>query len=267
MQKSRMELTKYISRNPYIDFFFFVQSEDVLFERKEIKFFPDGKSVIVFNLENNFIKNNQKLPHHLLSAICMEPHLLKPPNGKIDLIGIQFKAHGLYPFISIAIKEIAAQIHSLELLFGSELNELEGKLIENLDTYKRMELLENFFQKKAKKTVPTQVETLINDINIQKGCVSVAQLAQKYSVSERTIERIFETYLGINPKKYIRLVRFLGTVDVLKNGSIPSLTSLAYDFGYADHSHFIKEFQEFAQLKPSIFQKNMPLSDFYNFEL
>ena len=55
-----MELTKYISRNPYIDFFFFVQSEDILFERKEIKFFPDGKSVIVFNLGNNFIKNNLK---------------------------------------------------------------------------------------------------------------------------------------------------------------------------------------------------------------
>ncbi|HCQ12242.1 helix-turn-helix domain-containing protein [Flavobacterium sp.] len=261
-----MQLTKYNSRNPYIDFFFFVQSEDLLFEHKEMKFFPNGKSVVVFNFGNKFIENNEKLPQHLMSAVCMQSHVIKSPSGKIDLIGVQLKAYGLYAFTNTAIKEIAGKIHSLELLFGNEVKELEEKLIENDEACKRVELLDYFFLTKINRIVPTQVETMINDITIQKGNLSVVQLAEKYSVSERTMERIFETYLGINPKKYIRLVRFQGTVESLKNGKIKSITKLISDYDYADQSHFIKEFHEFAKLKPSFFQKNIPLSDFYNFE-
>lgn len=262
-----MQFTRYASKNPYIDYLFIVRQQQDSLSQKEVQFFPDGKSVIVFNLGSDFSEHGNSLPRCLLSAICTESHLLQVKDKKTDLIGVQFKPYGLYPFVNPSIKEIATQIHSLELLFGSEISALEEMLFENQSDSVRINTVENFFLRKMKRSVPEQIQALVADITREKGCTTVYQLGKKFDVSERTVERAFANYLGISPKKYIRLARFQAIVEALKDRQEEKLTSIAYDFGYADQSHFIKDFQEFTNLKPSSFRKKMPVSDFYNFEV
>jgi AraC-like DNA-binding protein len=55
---------------------------------------------------------------------------------------------------------------------------------------------------------------------------------------------LFKDEVGIPPKTFIRFVRFQNAVEKLRNGTHTRLAEIAYDCGYADQSHFIKDFKE-----------------------
>lgn len=261
-----MRINKVTSTNPLIEYFFFVESHDLSFEQRNIQFFPDGQNVIVLNFGDNFLEKEKVLPRNLISAICMDSHFVKTEKYQVNLVGIKLKAHGLYPYIDKPMEEIAAQIHSLDSLFGNNVHDLYERLLKQQERNKRIEILEDYFKTNIKKQLPTTFVNLITEINTKKGCISLKELTKKYKISERTIERNFKFYIGVNPKKYLRVVRFHAIAEEVKNKPKDSLTSLSYELNFSDQSHFIKDFYRFSQLKPSFFQKHQPDSDFYHFE-
>jgi AraC-like DNA-binding protein len=74
------------------------------------------------------------------------------------------------------------------------------------------------------------------------------------NVSARQLERKFLTHVGMPPKLFSRLVRFDRAVrGIPARGAMPwSQFALAY--GYADQSHFINEFREFAGVTPAEYE-------------
>jgi len=69
-------------------------------------------------------------------------------------------------------------------------------------------------------------------------------------VSERTLERNFKEELGVPPMLYKRIHRFNKAMNLLHQMHFENLTSLAYHIGYADQSHFIRDFKAFAGVTP-----------------
>jgi len=70
-------------------------------------------------------------------------------------------------------------------------------------------------------------------------------------ISPRQLQRLFNYYIGDNPKTFSKVVQFQ---NILK--AKPSLQSLKknklfYDVGYYDQSHFIKDFKTFYGVTPS----------------
>jgi AraC-like DNA-binding protein len=71
-------------------------------------------------------------------------------------------------------------------------------------------------------------------------------------MSPRYLQRLFLQYTGVTPKLYHKINRFqLSLKLVAKKDS--SLTSIAYDCGYFDQSHFIREFKSFTGVTPSAY--------------
>lgn len=128
----------------------------------------------------------------------------------------------------------------------------------------RVSILESYLVLKITNTCPPLLFHLISNIHQAKGSVNIQALAKQFKVSERTINRYFNQYIGINPNVYINLIRirFILNSGV---GSNSKLSSAAFDAGYYDQSHFIKQFKEFTNFTPVQFLKNnKALSDFYN---
>ena len=72
----------------------------------------------------------------------------------------------------------------------------------------------------------------------------VEELAEKYKVSTRTLQRYFETYTGISTKKVLQIMRVRKAVETLVH------TPREFDltvFGYYDQSHFYKHLKQFVQ--------------------
>jgi AraC-like DNA-binding protein len=64
-------------------------------------------------------------------------------------------------------------------------------------------------------------------------------------------------FVGINPKQYHRIVRFNNLLpNIHRKKNICHWTDLAYQFGYYDQVHFIKDFKTFYGKTPSAFSGN-----------
>ena len=86
---------------------------------------------------------------------------------------------------------------------------------------------------------------------------SVTELA-----SIACFERLFNELIGANPKEYARIVRLKLLQHDFEN---INLAQLAYQCGYADQSHFIREFKQFSGYTPlALLNVCEPYSDLFN---
>ena len=82
---------------------------------------------------------------------------------------------------------------------------------------------------------------------------SLEHWAAKACLSLRQFERNFITRVGISPKLFIRIARFEYAMKIKNNWPNKSWSEIALECGYADSSHLLREFKEFAEFPPSRF--------------
>lgn len=87
----------------------------------------------------------------------------------------------------------------------------------------------------------------------------VRDLTRVTGYSTRWLERLFNENLGCTPREIIRITRFNRFLSLLRRDNSSSLTTLAFECGYYDQSHLIRDFRSFSPNKPSEFQRNLPL--------
>jgi AraC-like DNA-binding protein len=82
------------------------------------------------------------------------------------------------------------------------------------------------------------------------------KLQQTLNLSERSLQRKFEQCIGIPPRLFSKIAQFQAAMGQLRNGKFSRLSDIAYENGYADQSHFIRDFKKFTGLSPLAFQKH-----------
>ena len=80
---------------------------------------------------------------------------------------------------------------------------------------------------------------------------SVSELAAQACLSKKQFERSFRSCVGINPKAYARIVRFHRALNRMQSDPRPlAQAQIADACGYADQSHFIREFRRLGGRTP-----------------
>jgi len=87
------------------------------------------------------------------------------------------------------------------------------------------------------------------------GQMRIAQIAAECGLSSRQVERTVLSTVGLPPKALARLIRFEQARDRIAARPDLSLTGLAYDLGYADQAHFIRDFTRLAGQTPGHFRQ------------
>ncbi len=83
------------------------------------------------------------------------------------------------------------------------------------------------------------------------GAIGVRALAREVGYSERRLRELFRREIGLSPKQAARVVRFDAVRRVLPSAAAQTgLTRLAARAGYADQSHLVRDFHDFAGLAP-----------------
>jgi len=94
---------------------------------------------------------------------------------------------------------------------------------------------------------------------------SVTELSSIACLCKKQFERLFNSLVGINPKEYARIVRFQKALAQMQHqsGEI-NQAQIACACGYADQSHFIREFKKFCGYTPvSLLKIQTPYSDLF----
>lgn len=101
---------------------------------------------------------------------------------------------------------------------------------------------------------PSKTTPISNFILESKGHLDKKDLATKFDISDRTLERLFEKEIGTSPHNYIRLVKFNNLMKELQNPQ-NDLLNLMEKYGYYDRSHFEKEINIFLGMSYSDYLK------------
>jgi len=75
-------------------------------------------------------------------------------------------------------------------------------------------------------------------------------LSAEFGISDRYIQKLFLQYVGIAPKSFFSVQRFNKSLRMVRSAEM-SLTNIAYECGYYDQAHFIKEFRGYTGMAPS----------------
>ncbi|MCO6357080.1 helix-turn-helix domain-containing protein [Roseivirga pacifica] len=125
--------------------------------------------------------------------------------------------------------------------------------VDNLSTPQLVGRMQRFIHSQLNENpIREDVELIYNKIVEAKAYnLSVSELAYWMGYSERHISNIFQEHVGLSPKRFIQLTRFnqsLKLIDDLE--SFPKLSDIAYEMGYHDHAHFIRDFKQFCGKTP-----------------
>lgn len=95
-----------------------------------------------------------------------------------------------------------------------------------------------------------------------RGNISVAELSAYSGYSARTINNVFNNYYGLSPKTFSLILKYQQVLDQLMQSNCERLTDLATDMGYADQSHFCRQFKRYNGQAPREFQKILKQYDY-----
>lgn len=186
--------------------------------------------------------------------------------GQINMISVVFRPVGVRAFFNLPI----IKTNNLRLTAGDledrELQALENSLTNTEDDQLCILLIEQFLLKRLTQLTEynlKRIETTIRLINSGQSDVSI--LADSACLSRKQFNRVFSEYIGSNPKEFSRTVRFQRALHILETESQISLTALAYECGYFDQSHLIKEFKALSGYTPTEYLAACPPhSDYFS---
>jgi transcriptional regulator GlxA family with amidase domain len=86
--------------------------------------------------------------------------------------------------------------------------------------------------------------------------VDFGQLAQQFSMSQRTLNRRFKLATGISPGRYVQYLRLEQARDLLRDSNL-SITEIATAVGYPDIGYFSTLFREHMAQSPTAYRKSV----------
>ena len=253
---------------PFVRYHWAFQSKQVL----NALTFPIGCPQIIFHRKTPLyipeLKASQ--PRLTISGQVNYPaHLYS--NGDTEMIVTVFQPHALKVFLPIPLSALHNQEIAGYDLNLPKLNELAARVLECADTSLCICMIEEWLLSQMAETYHSKKEY---DFKRMKAAIQqilnhpetpVARLASITCLSSKQFERLFNDNVGANPKEYTRIVRFQKSLGILQNSPKGiSHAQLADLCGYADQSHFIREFKQFSGHTPrSLLDSHAPYSDLF----
>lgn len=182
-----------------------------------------------------------------------EGFLVIDVTGETSMIGIRFKPGGAWPFFPFPMSELQNEVVELDLLWGPEAHFLQEELVEANTPVQKFHLLENFLLSWANGQLGSNpyIDFAVNALRHPDDNFSIQWLTQKTGISHKHLIRTFDKCIGIKPKMLARILKFQKAIHLLEQRQPVKWTDLAFQCGYFDQAHFIKEFQQFSGINPT----------------
>jgi AraC-like DNA-binding protein len=167
-------------------------------------------------------------------------------------IAICFKPGQAYRFFSVPMSELSNKVIELEDLWQSQSRIIEEKLALAVDNEQRSVIIQEFLLSLLV-TNESDFHMLhaFELIHAHKGGLSIENLSKETNISHRQLSRRFHRFMGLSPKEYANMSRFLYSLKVLKTNPQLSLTQITYESGYYDQAHFIHECRRYTGVTPT----------------
>jgi AraC-like DNA-binding protein len=174
--------------------------------------------------------------------LSRSPHRLE---GSGVVVGTKFRPGGFAGFIDTPTSGLNDRVVALAELFGGAGAHLERELARRAgDPDGHIEAVEAFLRERlpAPDLRFELVRAVVGEMLVATPGTTVAELAERHAVSQRTLQRLFRDHVGVGPKWVLKRYRIHEAAERIAAGEVDDQASLALELGYFDQPHFIRDF-------------------------
>jgi AraC-like DNA-binding protein len=242
---------------PYVKVIWSMESEESW--APPMRILPDSCVELIIHFhkpyKTAFSTNKSEIQPQSFVVAQMKNFIEIEPHGKIGMISVRFSAQGAYHFFGMPMKEIANGIVDLKLVWNNLAKEIEDRIVTCNNTNQRNQIIQHYLLIQLSKNgkTDTTLEHSLSLIYSTGGQIRADEIATKIGMSNRQLVRKFNDSIGLSPKEFSRIIKFIGSLNYLKSNREGNLAEAAYSCGYYDQAHFIHDFKEYSGLTPSQF--------------
>lgn len=190
--------------------------------------------------------------------------------GKIKIIAVVFHVHSAGAFFRMPMFELGNRKVVFADAEDPALKDLQDRVLDATDDGSAIRLIEEFLLRRLhplKDYNFRRMQAAVGRIDLLKGETRLLDLCDAACLSPKQFRRVFAEHIGINPKDFLRIVRFQHALFVLQSSPEMLFSQLAYECGYSDQSHLINEFKIFSGYTPKEYLSVCPpYSDYFSEE-
>ncbi|GAB2858742.1 helix-turn-helix domain-containing protein [Pseudoduganella ginsengisoli] len=227
---------------------------------------------VAWNMQGHPPQTQETLPHpnvHLVIEHDTEgihgvhtARFTKLLEGQGFAFGIKFRPGGFQPFLGKPLAAIADTTLPPDAVFGVEGVAYVQDIRACCDAQARFAAAERLLLARLPRlnvhADVARANALVAAIAADTGMVTVEALAQQSGLTKRSLQRLFQHYVGASPKWVIKRYRMHEAVAQLQAGVPVKLAQLALDLGYFDQAHFINEFTALVGKPPGEYLRQLP---------
>jgi len=164
--------------------------------------------------------------------------------GAGRVFGVKFRPGAFQPFLGRPLSEITETVLPAERLWGSAATAVASRMAAARGVDELVALAEGFLRERWPAPDP-QVElvgrivaAMLHDRSISR----VDDVTERFNLGPRTLQRLFQRYVGVSPKWVLRRYRLHEAAAVLDREQHRPWAEVAAELGYFDQSHFIRDF-------------------------
>lgn len=181
-------------------------------------------------------------------------HLLKEQGW---VFGIKFKPGGFYPFLQAPVSTLTGGVISLEEVFGVETAPMEAEILSLTDDAAMVGRAEAFLTAHLPERDPNTalISEIVQMIQQDRTILKVEDVVRLSGMNKRTMQRLFDRYVGVSPKSVIQRYRLHEAAEHMDQGTAGDWLDLSIALGYYDHSHFIRDFRSIVGVSPEQYRQ------------
>lgn len=241
------------------------------------RFLPEGALeplvewfwTISWDLQGQLPQTGETLPHPSVYLVVeagrsglsgvSTSRFLRTMEGRGRVFGVKFHPGCFRPFWTAPVRMLTNRVLPLQTAFGPEGEIFEAAVLQcGDDVAGAVAIMEGFLTARLPPPDPRAqlARGIVARILEDRELTQAESVARDAGMSLRSLQRLFNDYVGVSPKWVIQRYRLHDAMERLEANQPVDLPALALALGYFDQAHFIKAFKALLGRTPAAYARS-----------
>jgi AraC-like DNA-binding protein len=172
------------------------------------------------------------------------------------VFGTKFRPGGFHPFLRGPMTSLTDQTVPLRTLWGADADEFARDMAAAPELPDLVATAERHLRAHWPPPPSPEVEEIgriVHALLFDRTVQRVDEVCARFGTTPRTLQRLFQRYVGASPKWVLRRYRLHEAAARLAEGTTATWAEVAADLGYFDQPHFIRDFTRAIGMTPAAY--------------